>query len=155
MKTGFFTLFLLFFFAVQMPVAYAGEFSSERAEADQLYLEKDFKKAGKIYYKLAKDGDHFSQGRFSHMLANGEGRRVDLEKAYAWSVLAEEGGASFVTSSSAQLLQRIDDKPGGRKAAEKMKAKYGKKALVAQAQKRMEIKADKRSSSSMGSNLSR
>lgn len=155
MKAVFLTLWLLLLSVALEPVASADGISENRNEADQLYSQKDFKAANKLYLKLAKAGDHYSQGRVAHMLANGEGTRADPEEAYAWSVLAEAGGDPFVTINSEQLLERIGDKPGAQKAAKKLKAKYGQKALIAKAQRRAESEAARRSSSSMGSNLSR
>lgn len=155
MKTGFLVILFFLFSAVQVSVAYAGELSEKRSEADQLYLEKAYKKAQKMYLKLARAGDHYSQGRLADMYANGEGRKVDLEEAYAWSVLAEQGGDSFMTYSSGQLLERVSDKPAAQKAAEKLKTKYGRQAQLVKEQRRAESEAARRNGSSMGSNLSR
>ena len=154
MKIGFVTVFLMFFIALQSSVLLAGDSRELSAEADQYYLESDFKKAYKIYFKLAKTGDHHSQGRVAHMFANGEGKSVDLTEAYAWSVLAEEGGQKFSTESSDILLQRTSDQSVAQKKALKLKKKYGQQALKEKALKRTQLDAARRSGS-MGSNLSR
>lgn len=154
MKIGFVTVFLMFFIALQSSVLLAGNSSELSAEADQYYLESNFKKAYKIYFKLAKTGDHHSQGRVAHMFANGEGKPVDLTEAYAWSVLAEEGGQKFSTESSDILLQRTIDQSVAQKKALKLKKKYGQQALKEKALKRAQSDAARRSGS-MGSNLSR
>ena len=154
MKIGFVTVFLMFFIALQSSVLLAGDASEISAEADQFYLESNFKKAYKIYLKLAKTGDHHSQGRVAHMFANGEGKSVDFTEAYAWSVLAEEGGQKYSTESSDILLQRTSDQSVAQKKALKLKQKYGQQALKEKALKRAQSDAARRSGS-MGSNLSR
>ena len=121
---------------------------------DQYYLKHDYKKAYKIYFKLAKTGDHHSQGRIAQMLATGEGKSVDLTEAYAWSVLAEEGGEKYLTETSDVLLQRTGDKSAAQKKALKLQGKYGQQALLEKALKREQADAARRSGS-MGSNLSR
>ena len=114
----------MFFITLQSSVLLAGDASELSAEADQYYLESNFKKAYKIYFKLAKTGDHHSQGRVAHMFANGEGKSVDLTQAYAWSVLAEEGGEKYLSETSEVLLQRSSDKSVAQKKAVKLKKKY-------------------------------
>jgi TPR repeat protein len=155
MKIGFATLLFFLVAALNSPVLLAANSSGLRAEADQFYLEGNYKKAYKSYFKLAKTGDHFSQGRVASMYANGDGTSVNLTQAYAWSVLAEEGGESFVESSSSELLQRADDPSKAEKKALKLKSRYGQKALRDKELKRAEAEAARRSGSSMGSNLSR
>ena len=155
MKAVIFAVFILVIGVLYGSVAIASDSTEMRAEADQFYLDKNFKKAHKLYFKLAKTGDYFSQGRVSYMYANGEGKSVDLSEAYAWSKLAEEGGDSFVSETSTQLLGKISDKEAAQKKADKLFAKYGQKALAYKAQRRAEMDAARRSGSSMGSNLSR
>ena len=155
MKTGFVTVLLLFSIVMQSSALFASNSSELRAEADQYYTENNFKKAHRIYYKLAKTGDHHSQGRVAHMFANGEGKSVDLTEAYAWSVLAEEGGEKYVTESSEDLLQRAGDKAAANKEAAKLLEKYGREALKEKALRRAEQDRARRSGNSMGSNLSR
>jgi TPR repeat protein len=155
MKTGFVTVLLAFSIVMQSSALFASNSSELRAEADQYYTENNFKKAHRIYYKLAKTGDHHSQGRVAHMIANGEGKSVDLTEAYAWSVLAEEGGEKYVTESSEDLLQRAGDKAAANKEAAKLLEKYGREALKEKALRRAEQDRARRSGNSMGSNLSR
>lgn len=153
MKPGLITLLVLFFLSMQVEFVQAGESAEKRAGADQLYSEQDFKKAYRVYYKLAKTGDHYSQDRVSRMYAHGEGKSVDFVKAYAWAVLAEEGGA--VTRSSAGLLELAENKDDAKKAALKLQNKYGKQALREKAIKQAEREASRQPGASMGSNLSR
>jgi TPR repeat protein len=155
MKIGFISVFLMFFIALQAPVLLAGDTSELRAEADQYYLDDNYKKAYKIYFKLAKTGDHHSQGRVAQMLTNGEGKSVDLTEAYAWSVLAEEGSKEVLTQSSDVLLQRTSDQSVAQKKALKLKGKYGQQVLKEKALKRAQADAARRSGNSLGSNLSR
>lgn len=155
MKIGFITVFLMIFIALQAPVLLAADSGELRAEADQFYLQHDYKKASKIYFKLAKTGDHHSQARIAQMFANGEGKSVDLTEAYAWSVLAEEGGEKFITEPSDVLLQRTGNKSSAQKKALKLQEKYGQQALKERALKRSQADASRRSGNSMGSNLSR
>ena len=155
MKSVLYVLFVIVIGMLHNTSAIAADSAEMRVEADQLYLDQNFKKAYKIYFKLAKTGDYYSQGRVSHMYANGEGKTTDLTEAYAWSVLAEEGGESFVIESSEQLLGKASDKGRAQKEADKLLGKYGQKALAQKEQRRAEMEASRGSGSSMGSNLSR
>lgn len=155
MKIGFAKLLVVLLITTYAPALLAASSTELRAEADQYYVEHDFKKAYKIYYKLAKTGDHHSQGRIAHMYANGEGKSVDFDEAYAWSVLAEEGGEKYLTESSDVLLQRTDDQAGAKKKASKLKDKYGQEALEEKARRRAEQDRARKTGGSMGSNLSR
>jgi TPR repeat protein len=92
MESRVFALCLLVVILMQAGTAFARSSEEYRLEADQYYLEQNFKKAHRIYYKLAKEGDHHSQCRLSSMYASGEGKKIDLSEAYAWAVLAAEGG---------------------------------------------------------------
>ena len=114
---------------MQTDAVYAKETQEYRAEADQYYQERNFTKAYKIYYKLAKKGDYHSQGQVSKMYAKGEYKKVNPTEAYAWSVLAAEGGDPELTGASEELLQRAPDQAAAQKKAESLKKKYGKLAL--------------------------
>ena len=126
----------VFFAALQAPCVLANEMQEYRSEADQFYQQGNFKKAYKAYYKLAKTGDHYSQHLVSEMYAKGEGKKVNLTKAYAWSVLAAEGGQEEYVSYSDELLQRTNDKTKALGSAGKLKKKYGKQALETKAERR-------------------
>jgi len=130
MKIIFVAVSLMLFSAFQTADVLAKEKKDYLLEADQLYQQQDFKKAYKIYYKLAKKGDHHSQDQISQMYANGDGKEVDLTEAYAWSVLAAEGGADGILERSEVLLQQVNDKTLAEKKAAKLKQKYGQVALA-------------------------
>ena len=100
-----------------------------KAEADQYYQQGEFRKAYKMYYKLAKSGDNHAQHRVAQMFARGEGTDADLVQAYAWSVLAKEGGEDEAEKYSEALLSRVEDKEEAQEEAFKLKKKYGKHAL--------------------------
>ena len=136
MKTLYIVVCAVLFAAIQAPCVLAKELQEYRSEADQYYQQGNFKKAYKSYYKLAKTGDHYSQHLVSEMYANGEGKTVDLTKAYAWSVLAAEGGDERLADNSEELLKRANDKNKALKSAEKLKKKYGKQVLEAKAERR-------------------
>lgn len=119
---------ILLFAAVQTPAVLANTLQENQAEADRHYQQGNFKKAHKSYLKLAKKGDHYSQGRISDMYANGEGKSASLTLAYAWSVLAAESGESQHVSNSDLLLQRTDDPARAQSSAAKLMKKFGKQA---------------------------
>ena len=125
---------LLVFLAMQVNAAYAGEVQEYRVEADQYYQQREFKKAYKIYYKLAQQGDHYSQAQIAKMYTTGEGKKVDLAQAYAWSVLAAESGEKELLENSDILLSRNTDPELARKKAEKLRGKYGVEALQKKAE---------------------
>lgn len=153
MKTVLIPVCLMLFAALQIPVTFAKEAQEFRTEADQYYLESNFKKAYKIYYKLAKTGDHYSQDRISSMYARGHGKSADLTEAYAWSVLAAEGGEEDWVTSSEELLFQVEDKSKAQKKAEKLMRKYGKSALRIKAVKQAKRDDMKRSGACTGSHM--
>jgi len=141
-------VFLLF--AVQTNAVYASKLMENRAKADQYYLKQDYKKAYRIYYKLAREGDHHSQNKIAMIYANGEGKSVDLTEAYAWSVLAAQGGQEEFLKSRDDLLQQIDNKNRARGKAQDLKEKYGNDALV---EKQANRSSNTRSNRCTGSRL--
>ena len=153
MKTFLFSICVLVFAAAQTSSAIAKDLLEFRAEADQYYDAGNFKKAYKGYLKIAKIGDQYSQYWVSHMFANGEGRTVDLEDAYAWSVLAAEGGDEKLVTHSTDLFDQIDNKDGAEKAARKLMNKYGKQALDDKAEYLAKRDAGRRSGACTGSRL--
>ena len=153
MKFVFWAVCVLIVSTLHAPVLLASNAEDNRADADQYYLGQDFKKAFKLYYKLAKTGDHYSQSRVSQIYANGEGKPVDLQEAYAWAVLAVESGDEKLLDGSDMLLQRIDDKTGAQKRATKLMSKYGEAALKLKARKQARRDSYKRSGACTGSRL--
>ncbi len=153
MKSILFAALVLVFASVQTSNAIARELAEFQAEADQYYAAGNYKKAFKGYFKLAKIGDHYSQYWVANMYANGEGKRADLENAYAWSVLAAESGRQKLVRNSEELFSRNVDKDGARKKAEKLKRKYGKQALEEKAKLIAKRDAGRRAGSCTGSRL--
>jgi len=156
MKFGFLLSCVMLFTALQTLAVSANELNDlqeYRAEAEQYYKDQDFKKAYKMYYKLAKGGDHFSQDRVSKMFANGEGKEVDLDEAYAWSVLAAEGGKANWVGSSEELLQLTQDQTRAQGKADKLMKKYGEQALMAKAENRAKREHNRQHGSCTGSRL--
>ena len=136
MKFSTVLAFAALFFVLSSPTLLAKSNEEYRSEADQYYSEQNFKKAYKIYFKLAKMGDHYSQGQLANMLVNGEGKEVDLEKAYGWSTLAAEGGDEMLSQQSDELLEQISDKAKAEQTAARLMKKYGQDALEEKARKR-------------------
>jgi predicted Zn-dependent protease len=123
--------------ALALPAGAHAKMTQEHiAEANAYYQQGEFRKAYKIYYDLAKAGDYFSQHQVSKMLARGEGTDSDLTLAYAWSVLAAEGGQREVERHRDELLQRIEDKETARDKAAELKKKYSQEAVQAKSQRR-------------------
>lgn len=127
---------VLLIFVLQSPTVFAGKLQDYRGEADQYYTEQDFRKAYKIYYKLAKIGDHYAQDKLANIYANGDGKKVDIEEAYAWSVLAAEGGDEMLVKRSEELFELSADKSDAEEKATKLKQKYGQVALQEKANKK-------------------
>jgi len=153
MKTVLIASCLMLLAAVQAPEAFAKETQEYLAEADQYYLEKNYKQAYKIYYKLAKTGDHYSQVQVSNMYVNGEGKSIDLTVAYAWSALAAESGEDEMVNKSDLLLEQTDDKALAEKKAAKLKKKYGKVALDERAKKLERIRLNNTMGGCTGSRI--
>ncbi len=146
-------LMALMLVVLQAPSLAATSLQEYRTDADQSYLEGDFKKAHKIYTKLAKFGDHYAQNRVAQMYAAGEGKNADLTKAYAWSVLAAEIGEPELINHSNALLQQTGDKQQAHKRAEKLKKKYGEQALRTKAIRKAVRNSYKRSGACTGTRL--
>lgn len=141
------------FSAVLAPAVMANTIQENQAKADQYYQHANFKKAHKVYLKLAKKGDHYSQDRISHMYANGEGKSANLTLAYAWSVLAAESGEAQLLNNSDVLLQLADDPVIAQNSAAKLKEKYGKQALETKAALIAKRERQRRSGSCTGTRL--
>jgi TPR repeat protein len=140
MKFSVVTVSAILLFTLQSSPLDAGELLQKyRGEADQYHQAQDYKKAYKTYFKLAKIGDHYSQDRIASMYANGEGKKTDLADAYAWAVLAAEGGDEELVAKRDELLQQASDKTKAQEEAAKLKEKYGKLALEKKAAKREEM----------------
>ena len=135
MKFGPVLLCMTLFFTLFASTSFAKEIEEYRAEAKQYYLEQNYKKAYKIYYKLAKKGDHRSQDQLAVMFSRGEGKEVDFEQAYAWSVLAAEGGKDLLTIQSDELLAQAGDKAKAEQKASRLMKKYSVEALQERAEK--------------------
>jgi len=146
MKVRLLAVCALVFFTVNFDVAFAKTIQESKAEADQYYDQQDFKNAYKFYSKLAKKGDHHSQGQLSRMLAQGEGRKIDLTDAYAWSVLAAESGKEEWLDRSDMLLGQVSSKPKAEEKAAKLMRNYGQAAL-----EEKHKKAEKRAREGTGS----
>jgi len=139
--------------ALQTSAVLASEVKEYRAEAAQYYEKNNYKKAYKIYFKLAKVGDHYSQNKISQMYVDGKGKDIDLAEAYAWAVLAAESGVEGIAIKSEKLLQQTEDKAAAEKRAGKLMNKYGKDALQAKADKRERMKYNHKSGGCTGSKL--
>jgi hypothetical protein len=89
----------------------------------------------------------------SQMYANGEGTKLDLVEAYAWSVLAAERGSTEITGRRDSLLQQVSDKNAAEKRAEKLLSKYGREALQRKADSKAQLKHNTKSGGCTGSKL--
>ena len=138
---------------LQTSTVLASEIKEYRAEAAQYYGENNYKKAYRIYFKLAKVGDHYSQNKLSQMYVDGKGKDADLTEAYAWSVLAAESGVEGIIKKSNTLLQQTNDQAKAKKRADKLKHKYGKDALQAKADRKERMKYNHKSGGCTGSKL--
>ena len=87
------------------------------------------------------------------MYVMGEGKKTDLTEAYAWPVLAAEGGEDELADKSDMLLQQTDDQAVAEKRAEKLKKKYGKVALEQRARKLERIKLNNQHGGCTGSRI--
>ncbi len=78
-------------------------------QADQAYAEQNFRRAFKLYERLAKDaGDEFAQYRLALMYYFGQHVEQDLVKSYAWSYLAAETGIDQFQQFHRQVKSQID-----------------------------------------------
>lgn len=153
MKSVLIFMCVMLIAVLQSPAIAASEVKEYRAEAARYYEENNYKKAYKVYFKLAKIGDHYSQNKLSQMFVDGKGKKVDLTEAYAWSVLAAESGVEGIKVKSEKLLQQTDDKAVAEKRASKLLSKYGKDALLSKAERREMMKYNHKSGGCTGSKL--
>jgi TPR repeat protein len=143
----------MLFAAFQASAVLANEAKELRDESDQYYLELNYKKAYKGYYKLAKAGDRYSQSRVSQMYTNGEYKSVDLTEAYAWSVVAAESGKEKYVKISNDLLLLTEDKTAAGKRATKLVDKYGKDAQKVRAARLASKENSRRSAPCTGTRI--
>lgn len=142
----------ILFFTLQSPVVLA-DWKDDQAQADQLYEDGDYSKAFKKYMKLGKMGVSHSQDRVSKMYEKGEGTKVNLTEAYAWSVLAAQRGASEKVTRRDSLLEQSSDKAKAEKKAKKLLNKYGREALQKRADSKAKLKHNTKSGGCTGSKL--
>lgn len=143
----------MFILALQTPVALAASWKEDQAKTDQLYEAGEYKKAFKKYVKLGKMGVSHSQDRVSKMYENGEGAKVNLNEAYAWSVLAAQRGASEKIARRDSLLEQVSDRKAAEKRADKLLSKYGREALQKRADSKAKLKHNTKSGGCTGSKL--
>lgn len=143
----------LLIFSLQAPVALAATWQENQAIADQLYDEGNYKKAFKMYVKLGKMGVSHSQDMVSKMYESGEGTKVNLNDAYAWSVLAAQRAASERVNRRDTLLEQSNDRKAAKKKADKLMSKYGREALQKRADSKAKLKHNTKSGGCTGSKL--
>lgn len=143
----------MLFTVLHSPVASARDWKEDQATADQYYEQGKYGKAFGLYYKNAKIGVSQAQDMVSQMYEKGEGKKVNLEDAYAWSVLAAERGSTTIAERRDSLLERVKDKEKAEKKAEKLVAKYGRAALQRKADSKARLKANTKSGGCTGSKL--
>ena len=140
-------------FALQAPTVQAATWQENQAKADQLYDDGNYKKALKMYVKLGKMGVSHSQDMVSKMYESGEGAKVNLNDAYAWSVLAAQRGASQKVNRRDNLLEQSSDRKTAEKKADKLLSKYGREALQKRADSKAKLKHNTKSGGCTGSKL--
>ena len=153
LKTVLMALCCIFLLALQPSVATAATWKEDQAKADQYYEAGEYKKAFKMYVKLGKIGASHSQDRVSKMYENGEGTKVNLADAYAWSVLAAQRGATEKISRRDSLLELNSDKKKAEKKADKLMSKYSRVALQKKADSKAKLKLNTKSGGCTGSKL--
>lgn len=153
MKTLVIVACSMLLFALQAPTVQAATWKEDQAKADQLYDDGNYKKAFKMYVKLGKMGVSHSQDMVSKMYESGEGTKVNLNDAYAWSVLAAQRGASQKVNRRDNLLEQSSDRKTAEKKADKLLSKYGREALQKRADSKAKLKHNTKSGGCTGSKL--
>jgi len=77
--------------------------------ADQLYQDKDYPRAFRMYEALAEHGDKFSQYRLAYMYEHGYSVAKDMRLAFAWSYLAAENGDPGIVKYHRYIRTKFDD----------------------------------------------
>jgi TPR repeat protein len=140
-------------FSLLTPVVAVADWKEDQAQADQYYEAGEYNSAFKMYLTLAKRGVSHSQDRVSQMYEKGQGKKVNLEEAYAWSVLAAQRGASEKEARRDSLLQQTKNKKAAEKKADKLMSKYGREALQKKADSKSKLKHNTKSGGCTGSKL--
>jgi len=146
-------MFYILFFSLLTPVVASADWKEDQAKADQYYEAGKYSNAFKMYLKLAKRGVSHSQDMVSQMYEKGQGKKVNLEEAYAWSVLAAQRGASEAAARRDSLLEQAKDRKAAEKKADKLMAKYGREALQKKADSKAKLKHNTKSGGCTGSKL--
>lgn len=152
-KISIIVVMLMLFSVLHSPLAKARDWKEDQAQANQYYEQGKFSKAFGLYYRNAKIGVNEAQDMVSQMYEKGEGKKANLEDAYAWSVLAAERGSTAVAERRDNLLERVKDKKAAEKKAEKLLVKYGRAALQRKADSKARLKANTKSGGCTGSKL--
>jgi len=75
--------------------------------ADLAYTDGDYARAYRLYDKMQKIGDHFSEYRLATMYENGWYVEQNLIEAYAWSYLAAESGRQAYRDYHESIKQKL------------------------------------------------
>lgn len=136
MKFALVTAYVLLSATLLSPTVLAETAAEIRSKAALYDQQGEFKRAFKSYLKLAKAGDQPSQERVAKMYEAGEGRSVNLTDAYAWAVVAAEGGKESMVEFSESLLPRTKNPAKAEKKAARLIKNYGRKTQQRKAEQR-------------------
>lgn len=119
-------------------------FEKFQERADQLYADKDYKKAYELYLELARFNDKFSQYRISVMYLYGRGVQRDLADAYAWSYISAEARQKGFVNNHVYIrnLMTPEQLRAGKIRLEQYHDQYGTFAIASEA--RQLIRREKR-----------
>lgn len=125
----------LVFSAVAWSSSGAGSYAERQALADRLYDRGDYSQALDEYEYLARRGDRFSQYRLSVMHLLSQGTDQDPADAFAWAVLAAQGGQDDLVDYARTIasLMPEDQTRRAQRRADYFLRRWGDRELARQA----------------------
>ncbi|MAD76550.1 MAG: hypothetical protein CML20_17475 [Rheinheimera sp.] len=97
--------------------------------AKSLFQKQEYQLAKPRLEKLAELGHLEAQFLVSRIYAEGLGTEVDINKAYAWSLIARDRDHPEAAKQYLELRRKLDSRRDGKDTFSNLNSKYGKDAL--------------------------
>ena len=98
--------------------------------AKSLFEKQEYQLAKPRLEKLAELGHLEAQFLVSRIYAEGLGTEVDINKAYAWSLIARDRDHPEAAQQYLALRRKLDSRRDGKDTFSNLNSKYGKDAFV-------------------------
>lgn len=110
-------------------ICFSGHTLADFPTAKSLFEKQEYQLAKPRLEKLAELGHVEAQFLVSRIYAEGLGTEVDINKAYAWTLIARERDHPEAAKQYLTLRRKLDSRRDGKETFSDLNGKYGKDAL--------------------------